>query len=427
MTCVVVVGLQWGDEGKGKIVDHLTRYSDAVVRFQGGHNAGHTIYVGNKQHILHLLPSGALHNNIACFICSGVVLSLRALLEEIEELTSAGIEIGSRLYISDACPLVFECHRMLDKAREQHRGSSAIGTTAKGIGPAYEDKVARRALRLGDLRDWDTFVLRITELFDYHNFVLKHYYKYTTVDCAKELDFIAEYRDMFTSWTTAITNKLNGLKERKANILFEGAQGTLLDIDHGTYPYVTSSNTIAANAACSAGTAMQDMDYVLGISKAYTTRVGNGPFPTELNDEVGEFLSKYGKEKGATTGRSRRCGWLDAVALKKAININGVNYLCLTKIDVLSGLEKLYICDAYEPANDDLSKCKPHYIELEGWTEPVRGITCYRDLPQQARNYIECLEQLIGISVDMISTAPERETNIVRRTIFSTQTYQSPS
>ena len=280
--------------------------------------------------------------------------------------------------------------------------------------------MARRALRLGELRNWNTFKKRLTELFEYHNFLLKHYYKHPPADCTQELDFIYEHKDKFISWSTSIADSLHRLNLQKANILFEGAQGTLLDINHGTYPYVTSSNTIAANASCSAGIAMQDIDYVLGISKAYTTRVGNGPFPTELNNETGEYLSTRGKEKGATTGRGRRCGWLDAVALKRAIKLNGVNYLCLTKIDVLSGLKKLYICDAYEPAADDLEKCKPHYIELEGWTDTVRGITCYQDLPSQAQHYIECLEQLLGLPIDMVSTGPERESNIMRKAIFST-------
>ena len=418
MTCVVVVGLQWGDEGKGKIVDYLTGHSDAVVRFQGGHNAGHTIYVDGKQHILHLLPSGILHKNIKCFICSGVVVSLRALLQEIQELNAIGIEVGSRLRISDACPLVLECHRLLDKARERRRGKSAIGTTAKGIGPAYEDRVARRAVRLGDLQNWDTFTKQTEELFEYHNFVLKHYYQSPTANCAEELAFIHEHKDKFISWTVLVSDHLYRLVKQKTNILFEGAQGTLLDIDHGTYPYVTSSNTIAANASCSAGMAAQDVDHVLGITKAYTTRVGNGPFPTELDGGVGEYLSTHGKEKGATTGRDRRCGWLDAVALKRAIKINGVDYLCLTKIDVLTGLKKLRICDNYDPTSNDLSKCKPHYIELEGWTETICGITRYQDLPSQARHYIECVEQLTGVPVDMVSTGPGREENIVRRNIF---------
>ena len=420
MTCAVVVGLQWGDEGKGKIVDYLTRYSDAVVRFQGGHNAGHTIYFNDKQHILHLLPSGVLHEDIECLICGGAVVSLRALLDEVQELGNVGIEISSRLHISDACPLVLECHRLIDKARERHRKKSAIGTTAKGIGPAYEDKMARRALRLGDLSDWDAFTKQATELYEYHNFVLKHYYQYPTADCSEELEFIYEHKDKFISWTAPVSDHLHRLIQQKANILFEGAQGTLLDIDHGTYPYVTSSNTIASNASCSAGIAMQNIDCVLGISKAYATRVGNGPFLTELDNEIGEHLSMHGKERGATTGRARRCGWLDAVALKRAIKINGVNYLCLTKIDVLTGLEKLCICDRYnaDSISSDLSKCKPHYMELEGWAEPVRGITRYQDLPNQAQRYIECIEQLTGISIDMVSTGPGREENIVRKAMF---------
>ena len=419
MTCAVVVGLQWGDEGKGKIVDHLTQYADAVVRFQGGHNAGHTIYVDDKQHILHLLPSGILHNNIECFICSGAVVSLRALLEEVQELSAIGVEVSSQLHISDACPLVLECHHLLDKAREQRRGQSAIGTTAKGIGPAYEDKVARRALRFGDIARWDYFAEQMTELFEYHNFVLANYYQHPTADCSKELDFIAEHKEKLISWSASTSDQLHQLQQQKANILFEGAQGAMLDIDHGTYPYVTSSNTIAANASCSAGMAMQDFDYVMGISKAYATRVGNGPFPTELDNEIGAHLSTHGKEKGATTGRLRRCGWLDTVALKQAIKINGVNYLCLTKIDVLTGLEKLCICDNYNTRNSDLSKCTPHYIELDGWDEPVRGITRYEDLPSQAQNYIECVEQLVDIPIDMISTGPGREENIVRKAMLS--------
>lgn len=418
MTCTVVVGLQWGDEGKGKIVDHLTQHSDAVVRFQGGHNAGHTIYADNRQHILHLLPSGVLHENTECLICSGVVVSLRTLLDEIKALGAIGVDVGSRLHISAACPLVLECHRLLDEAREQRRGQAAIGTTAKGIGPAYEDKAARRSVRFGDIRDWKSFTERMAELFEYHNFILKHYYQYQTADYVGELDFIAKYKDEIVSWVASISDRLHYLRQQKSNILFEGAQGTLLDINHGTYPYVTSSSTIAANASCSGGIAMQDIDYVLGVSKAYATRVGNGPFPTELDNEIGEYLSLHGKEKGATTGRDRRCGWLDAVALKQAIKINGVNYLCLTKIDVLSGLEKLYICNNYNPADGNLSKCEPCYIELEGWTKPLRGITRYQDLPSQAQRYVECIEQLVGIPVDMISTGPKREENIVRKAIF---------
>lgn len=422
MSSIAIVGLQWGDEGKGKIVDSLTERSDAVVRFQGGHNAGHTITVDGKQHILHVLPSGVLHEGVECLIANGVVVSPRALLDEVQALTSTGIDIASRLYVSGACPLVLECHRLLDEAREANSTDRAIGTTANGIGPAYEDKVARRALRFADLADKTNLEARLKSLFEYHNFLLEHYYHYQTADFQEELDFIKTHCDEMLSWVSAIPERLHKLRQRKANILFEGAQGALLDVDHGTYPYVTSSNTIAGNISCGAGVPLQAVDRVLGVAKAYVTRVGNGPFPTELSNEIGKHLSVQGKEKGATTGRARRCGWFDAVALRQAIQMNGVSNLCLTKIDVLTGLASLRICVRYanhnNPFNDPLADYQPEYIELPGWTESIRGIRSYEELPSAAQRYIERIEIIIGIPIDIISTGPGREENIVRSFLF---------
>lgn len=422
MSSIVIIGLQWGDEGKGKIVDSLTQRSDAVVRFQGGHNAGHTITVDGKQHILHLLPSGVLHEKVVCLIANGVVVSPRALLHEVQELTETGIDIRSRLYLSAACPLVLECHRLLDEAREAYSGTRAIGTTANGIGPAYEDKIARRALRVADLSDKTNFKSRLKSLFEYHNFILKHYYRYRTADFQEEYDFIKDHRDEILPWLSIIPEQLRRLRDQAANILFEGAQGVLLDVDHGTYPYVTSSNTIAGNVTCGTGIPLQAIDCVLGVAKAYVTRVGNGPFPTELHDEVGKHLSVQGHETGATTGRARRCGWFDAVALRQSIQINGVSNLCLTKIDVLTGLDSLRICVRYanhdNPFNNPLADYQPEYIELPGWTQSIRGVRSYEDLPTAAQRYVEQIEAIIGIPIDIISTGPGREENIVRSFLF---------
>lgn len=426
MASVILLGLQWGDEGKGKIVDYLTAEADAVVRFHGGHNAGHTIAIDGKQFILHLLPSGVLHSDTECLIGNGVVLSLKHLLEEIEVLEQQGIEVRSRLKISPACPLLFDCHRLIDCAREAHSGRAAIGTTGRGIAPAYEDKVARRALQFSDLTDVDYFSGKLRELFDYHNFLLKSYYDAEEADVERELDMILAQREAVLAMMDDVTGRVLTLKREGKTLLYEGAQGTMLDKDFGTYPYVTSSHTIAGGAAVGVGVPPAHFDYTLGIVKAYTTRVGNGPFPTELNDKVADHLSEAGNEFGATTGRPRRCGWLDAAALRRAVHINGINGVCLTKLDVLSGLETLRICTAYQNHTTDsclyhAHQCEtyvPEYIELPGWSEELGDIEHYDKLPQAARNYIARIEELIDAPVDMVSVGPQRTQSIIRKEPF---------
>lgn len=425
---LVVLGAQWGDEGKGKIVDMLTAQADAVVRFQGGHNAGHTIVVGDVTTILHLIPSGILRANVECFIGNGVVLSPQALLEEITMLEARGIEVRDKLFLSDGCPLILPYHILLDQAREQARGKSAIGTTGRGIGPAYEDKIARRGLRLSDLSNIDQALDKLATVLDLHNFTLKHYYQHEQCDYAQLADQLRLWAEMILPMMTDVSARLIDLQQRNKKILFEGAQGTLLDIDHGTYPYVTSSNTTAGGICAGSGVAPNSLDYVLAIVKAYTTRVGAGPFPTELNDSVGEQLGRRGHEFGATTGRQRRCGWLDAVALKRAVQINGVSGICLTKLDVMDELEELRICVAYEqdgqlfeslPFNaDNIENCRPEYIVMPGWQCSTVGITSYADLPQNAKDYINKIESLLNVPIDMISTGPERNENIIRQAIY---------
>jgi len=422
---VVVLGSQWGDEGKGKIVDLLTDRASAVVRFQGGHNAGHTLVIGNKTTVLHLVPSGILRDNVMCLIGNGVVLSPSALFEEIKMLEEGGIPASQRLKISEACPLIMPYHIALDQAREIARGKKAIGTTGRGIGPAYEDKVSRRGLRVGDLLNVETFKEKLKGVMEYHNFALVNYFKAEAVDYQSVLDEIMGMRDKIVSMIEDIPATLHNLRKDGANIMFEGAQGTLLDIDQGTYPYVTSSNCTAGGACTGSGVGPCDLDYILGITKAYTTRVGAGPFPTELFDDVGQYLGEKGHEFGATTGRSRRCGWFDGVAMRRSAQVNSITGLCITKLDVLDGLETLKICTSYNynggsielpPVGADaIEKCEAVYEEMPGWTESTVGVRNRDELPQNALNYLERLEEVVGIPVDIISTGPERDETIVLR------------
>jgi len=422
---VVVLGSQWGDEGKGKIVDLLTDRAAAVVRFQGGHNAGHTLVIGDKKTVLHLVPSGILRDNVLCMIGNGVVLSPEALFEEIEMLEKEGVPASQRLKISEACPLIMPYHIALDQAREIARGKKAIGTTGRGIGPAYEDKVSRRGLRVGDLLDAEAFAEKLKGVMEYHNHALVHYFKAEAVDYQTVLDEIMTMRDRIISMIADIPATLYQLRKDGADIMFEGAQGTLLDIDQGTYPYVTSSNCTAVGACTGSGVGPRDLDYILGITKAYTTRVGAGPFPAELFDDVGQYLGEKGHEFGATTGRSRRCGWFDGVALRRAAQVNSISGLCLTKLDVLDGLETLRICTAYEydgktlalpPVGADaIEKCQPVYEDMPGWTESTVGVRSLDDLPANARAYIKRLEEIIEVPVDIVSTGPERDETIVLR------------
>ena len=401
---VVVIGTQWGDEGKGKLVDLLTDQAEAVVRFQGGHNAGHTLVINGETTILHLIPSGVLRKEVQCMIGNGVVLSLEALIEEIETLESAGIPVRNRLKISEACTLILPVHIAIDKAREIARGKKAIGTTGRGIGPAYEDKVARRGLRAGDLLNPEEFALRLKALAEYHNFMLANYYKAEIIDYQEMLDTTLKLAEQIRPMLTDVGEELQNCLRDNKKILFEGAQGALLDIDHGTYPYVTSSNTTAGGAATGTGIGPLDLDYVLGITKAYSTRVGNGPFPTELFDDYGEYLGVKGHEFGATTGRKRRTGWFDAVSMRKSAQMNSLTGICLTKLDVLDGLDKIGICTAYKingklteiaPLGaDQYDACEVVIEEMPGWTDTTAGITDFDKLPANAKAYIERIEQI---------------------------------
>ncbi len=425
---VVVIGSQWGDEGKGKVVDWLTEHAQGVVRFQGGHNAGHTLVINGKKTVLRLIPSGILRPNVACYIGNGVVLSPDALLKEIDELEAAGVDVKSRLRISEVCPLILPYHVAIDHAREAAKGEGKIGTTGRGIGPAYEDKVARRALRLQDLFDPLRFAAKLREVLDYHNFVLKNYFSAPTVDFDKTHDQALELAVRIKPMVADVPSLLAAAQKAGQSLLFEGAQGTLLDIDHGTYPYVTSSNCVAGAACAGAGVGPHLLHYVLGITKAYTTRVGSGPFPTELEDETGKFLAERGNEFGSVTGRPRRCGWFDAAALKRSIQINGISGLCVTKLDVLDGLDSLKICIGYKVGDsqrdilpfgaDMLAQCEPVYEELPGWKDSTIGITRYEELPKAAQYYLQRIEQVCAIPVDMISTGADREQTIVRRHPF---------
>ena len=420
---VVVLGTQWGDEGKGKIVDLLTEKATNVVRFQGGHNAGHTLVIDGEKTVLHLLPSGILRKEVTCIIGNGVVLSPEALLHEIDELEARIGSVTERLRISAACPLILPYHVALDLARENRRGNNKIGTTGRGIGPAYEDKVARRGIRLGELMHEKHFAEKLTEVLDFHNFVLTQYFKADGVDYQKTLDECLAMSERIRPMIADTIDVLHTARQNGEHILFEGAQGALLDVDHGTYPYVTSSNTTAGSTATGTGFGPLYLDYVLGITKAYTTRVGSGPFPTELFDEVGEMLFTKGKELGASTGRNRRCGWFDAVILKMSIRINSVSGICLTKLDVLDGLETVKVCTGYKGINENSLSCltnfdmyddlEPVYEELPGWSESTFGIKSLDDLPDNARNYIRFIEEKIEAPVDIISTGPDREETII--------------
>ena len=425
---VVVIGTQWGDEGKGKIVDWLTDRAQGVVRFQGGHNAGHTLVVNGKKTVLHLIPSGILRDNVTCYIGNGVVLAPDALLEEIDMLAKAGIDVVGRLKISEATPLILPHHVALDKAREIAKGAGKIGTTGRGIGPAYEDKVARRAIRVQDLFHRERFAAKLGEVLDHHNFMLKNYFKAEPVDFSKTLDDTMRMAERIKPLVADVPRALYEANRAGDNLLFEGAQGTLLDIDHGTYPFVTSSNCTAGGASTGTGMGPSSMHYVLGITKAYTTRVGSGPFPTELFDDVGKYLGEKGHEFGATTGRARRCGWFDAAALKRSIQINGISGLCVTKLDVLDGLETLRICVGYKidgqvsdilPVGaETLANCEPIYEELPGWKDSTVGVKTAEGLPANAQAYLQRMEQLCEVPIDIISTGPDREETIVRRHPF---------
>ena len=420
---IVVVGTQWGDEGKGKIVDWLTDHAQGVVRFQGGHNAGHTLVVGGQKTVLHLIPSGILRENVTCYIGNGVVVSPSALLEEMDMLESHGVNVHSRLRISEACPLILANHIAIDKAREQAKGSGKIGTTGRGIGPAYEDKVARRAIRLQDVFHRERFAAKLGELLDYHNFILKNYFHTDIVDFNQTLETTLALAERIKPMVADVPRLLYEANRDGNNLLFEGAQGTLLDIDHGTYPFVTSSNCIAGGAATGAGVGPHTLHYVLGITKAYTTRVGSGPFPTELFDETGRHLAERGHEFGSTTGRARRCGWFDAAALKRSIQINGVSGLCVTKLDVLDGMETLRICIGYNlpdgqsdilPVGAEmLEDCEPIYEEMPGWDQSTVGVKEFDLLPASARAYLKRMEELCGVPIALISTGPDRDETII--------------
>jgi adenylosuccinate synthase len=425
---VVVIGTQWGDEGKGKIVDLLTERASAVARFQGGHNAGHTLIVGGEKTVLSLIPSGILRPQVTCFIGNGVVLSLEALLREADMLVARGVPVFERLRVAPNCPLILPSHVALDKAREQARGANAIGTTGRGIGPAYEDKVARRALRVADLFQRERFASKLGEILDFHNFVLQHYFKQPSVDFQKVLDEHLAMAERVKPLVTDVTQQLQALRTGGANVMFEGAQGAMLDVDLGTYPFVTSSNTTAGFAGTGTGLGPRNFDYVLGIVKAYTTRVGAGPFPTELFDETGEYLQRVGQEFGAVTGRRRRCGWFDAVALRRSVIHSSISGLCMTKLDVLDGLDSIRICTGYKVAGDvselppllveSFSDVEPVYEEMPGWKGTTFGVTREADLPAEARAYLARIEELVAIPIDVISTGPDRAQTIVRRDPF---------
>ena len=425
---VVVIGTQWGDEGKGKIVAWLTDHAEGVVRFQGGHNAGHTLVINGKKTILRLIPSGILHAGRNCFIGNGVVLSPEALLKEIDELQAAGIDVASRLKISESCPLILPYHIALDQAREAAKGENKIGTTGRGIGPAYEDKIARRAIRVQDLFHPERFAAKLGENLAYYNFLLKEYFKTEPVDFQKTLDDTMAYAERIKPMVADVSRTLYEMNKAGKPILFEGAQGTLLDIDHGTYPFVTSSNCVAGAASPGAGVAPQMLNYVLGIVKAYTTRVGSGPFPTEQCNDVGAFLAKRGNEFGSVTGRPRRGGWFDAALLKRSIQINGVSGLCVTKLDVMDGMDEILLCVGYRKdgveydilpfGSENVAGCEPIYETIPGWTDSTFGVKRFEDLPANARAYLKRIEEICEAPIDIISTGPDRAETIVLRHPF---------
>ena len=426
---VVVIGTQWGDEGKGKVVDLLTERAAAVVRFQGGHNAGHTLVIDGEKTVLHLVPSGILRPEVQCFIGNGVVLEPNALMTEVKDLEDRGVLVRDRLRISPACQLILPYHVKLDLAREDARGTQKIGTTGRGIGPAYEDKAARRGVRLGDLFYWQEFAAKLSEVMEYHNFMLEKYYKTSPVDFSQTLDQCAKVAEQIRPMVADVVPLLHDLRGRGENLLFEGAQGALLDVDQGTYPFVTSSNTTAGSTAAGSGFGPRYLDYVLGITKAYATRVGSGPFPTELFDSTGARLAERGHEFGSTTGRPRRCGWFDAVALRQAVQINSISGLCLTKLDVLDGLEQIRICVGYEGpdgvsgtprfGSEYYSQIKPLYEDVPGWKDSTVGIRRYEDLPQGAKGYLKRIEETVGAPIDIISTGPGRAETIVLKDPFA--------
>ncbi len=426
---VVILGSQWGDEGKGKIVDLLTDKASVVARFQGGHNAGHTLVIDGKKTALHLIPSGILRSHVNCVIGNGVVVAPDALIKEIQMLEERGVKVRGRLKVSGSCPLILPYHIALDQAREAARGNAKIGTTGRGIGPAYEDKVARRGLRLSDLANIERFAEKLREVMDYHNFALTEYYKADPVDFDQTLALVKEWAQVLLPMKADVTKILHDAREAGENILFEGAQGSLLDIDHGTYPFVTSSNTTAGSTATGSGFGPLYLDYVLGITKAYTTRVGSGPFPTELHCEIGRYLGEKGHEFGTTTGRERRCGWFDAVALRQAVRVNSISGICLTKLDVLDGLDEIKICVGYQDVNgndagmpmhaDDFENITPVYETMRGWSSVTVGVQRLEDLPEAAKNYICRIEELTGAPVDVVSTGPDRVETVVLKHAFS--------
>ena len=420
---VVVIGTQWGDEGKGKVVDLLMERATAVARFQGGHNAGHTLVIGGQKQVLSLIPSGIMRDGARCYIGNGVVLSIEALLKESQGLIDRGVPVFDRLRISPSCPLILPSHIALDKARESSRGDRKIGTTGRGIGPAYEDKVARRALRVADLFNPSRFAGQLAEVMDYHNFVLTGYFKQAAIDVKATLDALLAQGEQIKPLVVDVTQELADLRRDGANVLLEGAQGAMLDIDHGTYPFVTSSTTTAGGASTGTGLGPRNFDYVLGIVKAYATRVGSGPFPTELFDATGEHLSRVGHEFGSVTGRARRCGWFDAVALRRSVIHSSVSGLCVTKLDVLDGLETIRICTAYRSGSttstvpplvvEGYDAVQPVYEELPGWKESTVGITRYEQLPLNAQRYLERMQAVAGVPIDIVSTGPDRDQTIV--------------
>jgi adenylosuccinate synthase len=425
---LVLLGTQWGDEGKGKVVDVLSESVAAVVRFQGGHNAGHTLVIDGEKTVLHLIPSGIMHDGTMCLIGNGVVLSPDALDTEIEMLTARGVPVTERLRISGACPLIMPYHISLDQARERALGKSALGTTGRGIGPAYEDKVARRAIRVADTLDDIAITEKLTELLDYHNFVLTKYFNAEAVDLRAMVDYGLRFGQKYRSLIDDIPALLAEYQKAGKSVMFEGAQGSLLDVDQGTYPFVTSSNTTAGSACTGSGIGPTALDYVLGITKSYTTRVGAGPFPTELFDETGKMLSARGNEFGATTGRPRRCGWLDIVALRQAVRINGITGICLTKLDILDPLDTIKFCTSYRYEDEllalppvgakALSQCEPEYEELPGWGVSTETTADFSALPQNAQSYIARIEELLEVPVDIVSTGPDRCQIISRKNLF---------
>ncbi|TDJ47773.1 MAG: adenylosuccinate synthase [Gammaproteobacteria bacterium] len=425
---VVVIGTQWGDEGKGAIVDLLAERAHAVVRFQGGHNAGHTLVIDGEKTVLHLIPSGILREGVTCLIGNGVVVSLAALIEEIDGLLAQGVPVTERLKLSPACPLILSSHLALDNARELARGGEAIGTTGRGIGPAYEDKIARRAIRVADLFEPTTLEERLMSLLDLHNFLLQHYYGADPIEPARELEHLMGFAERIKPLVADVTELLREMQADGRSVLFEGAQGAMLDIDLGTYPYVTSSNTTVGGASTGTGMGPAAIDCVLGVVKAYTTRVGAGPFPTELFDDMGQHLARIGAEFGATTGRPRRCGWFDAVSLKRAVFTNSLTGLCVTKLDVLDGLEEVKICVGYRLGGDLIEtppllmerygECEPVYETMPGWQTATSGVTSYAELPDSARAYLARIEAIVATPVDIVSTGPGREAVIVRRHPF---------